>query len=168
MHYARREDFVATDNSFSFGEIDGQQFLSLLPNLFVSIRQPTRSRLHRRFRLPLRCPRSPLVRVALRHLPRRQLGLLPALERAVVVDNRTEGWVGLRHCRVCRRTARISAFASGRMLSSDPKSFKTRTPKSQVWCDAAGLPKHCRLHGPEKECADSARPRGRFDQRKCS
>src|SRR5262245_48471644 len=32
----------------------------------------------------------PLVRVALRHLPRREFGLLPALDRAVRADERAE------------------------------------------------------------------------------
>src|SRR5262245_37437947 len=57
--------------------------------------------------LPVRRSWSPLVRVALRHLPRRQFGLLPVLDRAVLVDDRAELHARLaqRPHRRARRTA---------------------------------------------------------------
>jgi hypothetical protein len=55
----------------------------------------------RRPRLPVRCPRPSFMWIALRHLPRRQFGLLPVLDRAVLVDDRAE-----RHARLVQQPHR--------------------------------------------------------------
>ena len=47
--------------------------------------------LRRLIRLPvIRRPRLSFMRISLRHLPRRQFGLLPALDRAALVDDHAE------------------------------------------------------------------------------
>jgi len=73
---------------------------------------------------PTRGPWPPLMRVALRHLPRRQFWLLPTLDRAVLADDRAEVHAGLRqrpHRRVSRTTyppfcARPQQCLAGRSL----------------------------------------------------
>jgi len=84
-------------------------------------------------RLPLRRSWPPLARAALRHLPRRQFGLLPALERAVLVDDRAELHARLAqrpHRRVCRAAhpplcARPAAQGTDANVVGDPQPVMT-------------------------------------------
>src|SRR5262245_42683992 len=71
------------------GSANEHVYAAMLPPAACRASPPTRQSRRCRPGLPVR--RSwPLVRVALRHLPRRQFGFLPALDRAVLVDDRAE------------------------------------------------------------------------------
>src|SRR5215831_8574877 len=76
-------------------------------------------------RLPVRRSWPPLVRVALRHLPRQQFGLLPALDRAVLVDDRAE-----LHARLAQRPHRRARRAADPPLR--PPATSPRAPRAAI------------------------------------